>query len=305
MLKLNASAFADSTELSLYERAVGAYFGLAIGDALGATTEFMTPREIQKKHGTHNRIIGGGWLKLRPGQVTDDTEMSLALGQSILDNNGVEAKAVAEAFSNWMRSKPIDCGNTVRRGIIHYRTSGETSVPLNEYDAGNGACMRALPIALAYHNAPEEEVRRVCRLQSHVTHNNPVSDAGTDTIVLMVIAALKGATKDELLKIANALIAEHRSFRFDKRRIENPSGWIVETLQVVFQAFFDKDTLESTLVDVVNRGGDADTTGAIAGMLCGAHYGAGAMPRQWQRALASDVKAACEQQASMIIGVAG
>ncbi|MEW8013714.1 MAG: ADP-ribosyl-[dinitrogen reductase] hydrolase [Candidatus Sedimenticola endophacoides] len=304
MLKPNAGTLAESTELSLYERAVGAYIGLAIGDALGATTEFMTPREIQEKHGTHNHIIGGGWLKLKTGQVTDDTDMSLALGQSILDNNGVDPKAVAEAFSNWMRSKPIDCGNTVRRGIIHYRTSGETSVPLNEFDAGNGACMRALPIALAYHNAPEDEVRRVCRLQSHVTHNNPVSDAGTETIVLMVIATLKGATKDDLFQLVNDLVAEHRSFRFDKRRVENPSGWIVETLQVVFQAFFAKDTLEAAVVDVVNRGGDADTTGAIAGMLCGAYYGAGAVPRQWRRALACDVKAACEEQAARLMSLA-
>jgi hypothetical protein len=69
-------------------RAEAAYLGLALGDALGATVEFMTPREIAHHFGVHREIVGGGWLKLRPGQVTDDTGMSLALGEAILANGG-------------------------------------------------------------------------------------------------------------------------------------------------------------------------------------------------------------------------
>lgn len=66
------------------DRAVAAYLGLAIGDALGATVEFMTPAEIRHQYGTHREMRGGGWLRLKPGQVTDDTTMSLALGRAIL-----------------------------------------------------------------------------------------------------------------------------------------------------------------------------------------------------------------------------
>ena len=70
---------------ALFDRALGAYLGLALGDALGATVEFMTPREIAHRFaaqgGVHRHIIGGGWLKLAPGQVTDDTTMSLALSR--------------------------------------------------------------------------------------------------------------------------------------------------------------------------------------------------------------------------------
>jgi len=63
----------------LHARALGAYLGLAVGDALGATVEFMLPNEIKYQFGTHRDIIGGGWLKLKAGSVTDDTEMALAL----------------------------------------------------------------------------------------------------------------------------------------------------------------------------------------------------------------------------------
>lgn len=48
-------------------RARGAYLGLAIGDALGGTTEFMIPAEIRTAHGVHQNLTGGGWLHLKPG----------------------------------------------------------------------------------------------------------------------------------------------------------------------------------------------------------------------------------------------
>jgi ADP-ribosyl-[dinitrogen reductase] hydrolase len=287
--------------LSCEQRAMGAYIGLAVGDALGATTEFLTPREIREKYGVHRKIIGGGWLHLKPGQITDDTEMSLALGETILHHQGVEAEAVAVAFSDWMRKKPVDIGNTVRRGIIHYRNSGETSVAVNEFDAGNGACMRTLPIALFYADAPDRVRVQASRTQSHTTHNNPMADAGTETIVNMVVGALKGWRKSRLEKMAGSLVSRFPLYRFDKRRVENPSGYIVETLQAVFQAFFSHDSFEAILVDVVNRGGDADTTGAIAGMLAGACHGSNKIPLQWRKSLDVTVMLACRDQALKLL----
>ncbi|MDP1636403.1 MAG: ADP-ribosylglycohydrolase family protein, partial [Gallionellaceae bacterium] len=93
------------------DRAIASYLGLAIGDALGATVEFMTPREIAAQYGVHDKMIGGGWLHLKPGQVTDDTTMALALGESILAQGRVDALAAAQAFDAWMRAKPVDIGN--------------------------------------------------------------------------------------------------------------------------------------------------------------------------------------------------
>ena len=52
------------TGLSLEDRALAAFLGFAIGDALGATVEFMTKREIAARYGIHRNIIGGGWLRL-------------------------------------------------------------------------------------------------------------------------------------------------------------------------------------------------------------------------------------------------
>ena len=286
------------------QRAVGAYLGLAVGDALGATTEFMTPREIRERYGVHDRIIGGGWLKLAPGQVTDDTEMSLALGRSILEQDGVDATAVAQAFSDWMRGKPVDIGNTVRRGIVHFRSTGEPEVAVNEYDAGNGACMRCLPVALGYWNAAPVVWQQASRSQSHVTHNSPIADIGTELLLQLVISALQGISKDSLQSVAQLVAERHPIFRYDTRRIENPSGWIVETLLVVLQAFFARAGFKAILIDVVNRGGDADTTGAIAGMLAGAYYGVANIPIPWIMALNPRVRRACERQALELLALA-
>ena len=254
---------------------------MALGDALGATVEFMTPREIACEHGEHRDLVGGGWLHLKRGHVTDDTEMALALGSSILEQGCVRASSVAAHFDAWMRGRPKDIGNTVRRGVVRYRNTGEAEAPESCYAAGNGACMRVLPVALATWGRPRAEVRSACRAQAHVTHHNSLSDLAAEAIVEMVQASLSGATKNDLLYgPARTLCQDAKEFQFRGTREVNPSGYIVHTMRAVLQAFFDTDDFEGCLVDVVNRGGDADTTGAIAGTIAGAHYGAQGIPRR-------------------------
>lgn len=289
----------------LIQRAVGAYLGLAVGDALGATVEFMTPREIEHQYGTHQEIVGGGWLRLKPGTVTDDTTMSLALGEAILTVSAIDADVIAAAFDKWMRGKPVDIGNTVRRGILRYRNNGESAVPLNEHDAGNGACMRTLPIALATLGRDDETVMHAVQAQAHTTHNNPLSDAGTFCVVRMVQMALQGATITHLRHgpVHELLEAEPEFVFRRKRREENPSGYIVHTLRAVFGSLFDTDSFESCLVDVVNRGGDADTTGAIAGMIAGALYGADEIPKRWLKRLDGQVETQCREQALSLLSL--
>lgn len=286
---------------ALRRRAAAAYLGLAVGDALGATVEFLTPREIKDVYGVHRDILGGGWLRLRKGRVTDDTEMSLALGNAILTAGGVEPRAVAEAFSDWMRTKPVDIGHTVRRGISLYRRTGETQAPESEHDAGNGACMRALPIAIFTLGAGPEAVDRANRIQAHVTHHNQLSDLGTLTVIRMVQTAMLGGTKEQLRALVDAVSDGESRYRFDRKRVENPSGYIVDTLRAVFQALFATDSFESALIDVVNRGGDADTTGAILGMIAGALYGLEAIPKRWLSVLDKDTAQTCQLQASQLL----
>lgn len=297
--------FCGSPAVDRKERAIAAYMGLAVGDALGATVEFMTPREICAQFGTHRRIVGGGWLRLKPGQVTDDTTMTLYLGKAILAEEGrVVADAVATAFDCWMRRRPVDIGNTVRRGILYYRRTGQAEVPPAPHDAGNGSCMRLLPVVLAGLELSDEDLSRDICVQGHTTHNSPLADAGSICVARMIRSALCGGDKRALMVPVQGLIERFPEFSFRARREENPSGFIVHTLRAVFQAFFDTDSFEQCLTDVVNRGGDADTTGAIAGMIAGGFYGLEAIPENWKRALDPAVRTACARQAQALLDFA-
>ena len=289
--------------MTISDRAVAAYLGLAIGDALGSTVEFMTPREIKAEYGTHDTLRGGGWLKLKPGHVTDDTTMSLALGNAILAQKKVDALAAAQAFDNWMRAKPVDIGNTVRRNLLQFRKTGNPEAPYSDHDAGNGAAMRVLPVALATLGQTESAIRAASHAQAHITHHSALSDAACECLIFMVQDALRGADKNELLySRAYPFTERHPEFNFRSGRpSSNPSGYVVDTLQAVFQSFFDTADFRTCLIDVVNRGGDADTTGAIAGMLAGAMYGLENIPEVWLKSLDANIRSACTNQAQQLI----
>jgi len=287
----------------LHDRALGAYLGFAVGDALGATVEFMTPGEIQQRYGMHRDMIGGGWLKLKPGQVTDDTQMALTLGQAVIDSGGWSAPAAADAFVAWLKSKPIDVGNTCRRGIQRYLTDGSLAGPPNEGDAGNGACMRNLPLALALFN-DDDAFARASLEQGHLTHNHPFSDAATLALGKMTRTLLRGGGIKACRGEANRLIAEYPEFRFEpypQYFSGRASGYIVESVQTVLYYFFRTDSFESCVTAVVNCGGDADTNGALAGMLAGAAYGIDDIPGYWLKKLDKQIKARIEAQTEALL----
>ena len=263
----------------LHERALGAYLGFAAGDALGATVEFMTRGEIETAYRRHENIVGGGWLRLAPGQVTDDTEMALCLGRAILEAETWDVARVCEQFAAWLRSKPVDVGNTCRRGIRRYMADGSVSGPFSEGDAGNGALMRNLPVVLAT-LTDETAFEHWSIEQSHVTHHHPLSDAAVLALGRMTRVLLAGEGIAAARQAANALVEEHKQFRFKPYRGLS-SAYVIDTVQTVLHYFFATDSFVSCVVETVNQGGDADTTGALAGMLAGAAYGVQDIPPRW------------------------
>ncbi|SEH36056.1 ADP-ribosyl-[dinitrogen reductase] hydrolase [Magnetospirillum fulvum] len=267
------------TEPSLIERALGAYLGFAVGDALGATVEFMTRGEIEAKYRLHRKMIGGGWLHLAPGQVTDDTEMCLCLGRSLVRRQGFDLTDICDEFAAWLKSGPVDVGNTCRRGIRRYITNGSVEGAYCDGDAGNGAAMRNLPLALATLGRPDL-LDRWTIAQAHVTHNHPLSDDATLALARMTQALVMGRGMREARDVARKLVETHKTFRFEVFHGQS-TAYIVDTMQTVLHFYFLTDSFRSCLTEVVNQGGDADTTGAIAGMLAGATYGVRDIPTAW------------------------
>jgi ADP-ribosyl-[dinitrogen reductase] hydrolase len=137
-----------------FDRIKGGLYGVAVGDALGGTTEFMSTREIEAKFGYLTEIIGGGVWDLEPGEVTDDTMMTLCVAAGIIENPAEPMEAIGRLFMEWYQSRPKDIGNIIRHVFRIYEGDWLEAAFIAHMDmgqsGGNGSLMRCLPAALAY-----------------------------------------------------------------------------------------------------------------------------------------------------------
>ncbi|OLP06908.1 ADP-ribosyl-[dinitrogen reductase] hydrolase [Rhodoferax antarcticus ANT.BR] len=296
------------------DRALGAYLGFAIGDALGATVEFMRPREIELAYGVHREIIGGGWLKLARGQVTDDTTMSLALGDALLQGGspflarhaqGDEAlvRSIGDAYVKWFKSKPVDCGNTCRRGIMRYMRDGTLEGLPNPGDGGNGALMRNLPAVLAT-LGDAALFEHLSLAQARLTHHHPLSDAATLGLGHLLRLLLDGTDHSTCQQWVAQWVLDNPSFRFTPYR-GRATAYVVDTVQTVLHYLTLHDNFEAAMVATVNQGDDADTTGALVGMLAGARCGAAKLPPRWLRRLRPEIASAITNQTCGLLALSG
>lgn len=114
---------------------------------------------------------------------------------------------------------------------------------------------------------------------------------------------LQGGAGVDCRIVAEALVAQHGEFRFEPWP-GRTSGYIVDTVQTVFDAFFRTTTFEDCVLAAVSRGGDADTAGALAGQLAGACCGFDAIPLRWLRRLDPAVSVAIRRQTAGLLALA-
>jgi len=114
---------------------------------------------------------------------------------------------------------------------------------------------------------------------------------------------MAGGDRFALHELTRQLVQQHPNFRFNNYNGQ-ASGYIVDTLRTVFHFLFTTADFEECLVGVVNQGGDADTTGAIAGMIAGALYGEEGLPRHWLKKLNRTVRTDIEQLTPQLLALA-
>jgi ADP-ribosyl-[dinitrogen reductase] hydrolase len=148
--------------------------------------------------------------------------------------------------------------------------------------------MRVLPVALASLKRPEVGEAWAVQ-QGHITHHHEKSDAACVWFVRLIQQALVTPDKAALRVLADRWIEENPHFRFVSYNGPS-SAYVVDTIRTVLCGFFETNTFEDCLIRVVNRGGDADTTGAMVGALAGALYGLDAIPKRWLKTLQKDVR---------------
>ena len=257
---------------TMQNKIAGAIYGFAIGDAMGATTEFMTEEQIKQKFGKVTDIIGGGWLNLKAGEVTDDTQMTICVMNALMRTLGKDDIAgfsfmmeCKKEFIKWYRSGPKDVGGQCARAIRYMINEGRLGIYRDDQALGNGSLMRAMPCALVNKGMLNE-------LQGRMTHNNYECSQVIQNYSRLIQDYLNG----------NLYIGNIKS-------ILEPSGYFWNTFNnSVYWSC--KDSFEEAIIGAVNHGGDADTIAAITGSLAGAKFGFNAIPRQWINQLNPETK---------------
>jgi ADP-ribosyl-[dinitrogen reductase] hydrolase len=274
-------------------RAKGAMYGVAVGDALGAPLEFMSKADIMAKHGNLrvNEMLGGGWLNLDPGMTTDDTDMTLAVAEGIMKRyhrHSIDdvVEKVGEGFIAWHHSRPKDIGHTCRVVIEHaeklalnmdpasaWRFSAELyDIKSNHMSGGNGALMRTAPVGIAY--SDWNDTMMAARAIAQMTHWDEKAAVMVGDYSRVINRLVRGADFGEIDRLRLKYGASTKS-----------TGYSFDSLGCALWATLGAEDFEESLVRVVNLGGDADTAGAITGGLVGAALGFGAIPERWVAAL--------------------
>lgn len=277
-------------------RARGVLLGLACGDALGRPVEFASASEISAEHGRLDEMIGYGTWNQPAGTITDDTEQTLCIARSLVEHQTFAPADVAERLVAWYDSGPFDIGGMTRRALDRLKhgdawdEAGQQvwENSLEGQNAGNGSVMRCAPLAIPYATDWDRLVE-VSRQSSQITHADPRCTYGCAVLNLTIAGLLDDATTplgdavdyvgsdapDELVTALGPLAGG------DSPGTLESSGYVVHSLQTALHDGLFAESAEEAIVTAVNRGGDTDTIGAIAGAVAGARFGASNLPDRW------------------------
>lgn len=252
---------------TIKNKIAGAIYGFAIGDAMGATTEFLTSGQVRNQFESVTDIIGGGWLNLKAGEVTDDTQMSMCVMDALMkypDNIKKFQNECMKNFVEWFESGPKDVGGQCAKGIQWFMHNN-SFIPEDSKALGNGSLMRAMPCALL--GKADFNV-----IQGNLTHNNLECS--------QVIQDYSRMIQDYLC---------NKIYTYQVKDNLEPSGYLWNTFNNSIY-WSNKPTFEKAIIGAVNDGGDADTIAAITGSIAGARFGYDAIPQRWIDQLDSEVK---------------
>jgi ADP-ribosyl-[dinitrogen reductase] hydrolase len=277
--------------ISLRDRYEGALLGLACGDAIGTTVEFLPRGSFTPVRG----MSGGGPFSLYPGQWTDDTSMALCLAESLIAKGGFDPRDQMGRYLNWWRwgylsstGNCFDIGMTTKAALARFETTGEPFAgTVDPNDAGNGSLMRLAPVVLYFH--PDRlKVLEFAAASSRTTHGAPEAVDCCRLLAIAIANALSGVPKSQLLEGSTLIVTErkvrdmaHGDYAKKSHAEIRGTGYSVQSLEASLWCLATTHSFKDAVLAAANLGDDADTTAAITGQIAGAHYGANSIPEEW------------------------
>lgn len=280
----------------------GALYGVAVGDAFGAPLEFMNKANIIEKYGRVTEMVGGGWLNLKPGEVTDDTQMTLCVAEGIVKNPDNPIPEIGKLFVEWYKSNPKDIGETCKKSIenIVYNTdkkgadrfdwinaAHDTWISNRGQSAGNGALMRTIYLGLYYND--QKLAKLMAENISLMTHWDAKSKIACSLYTLMIFSLIR-ENNEEVAVNSLINILNGSEYTLSIKDNLNPSSYVFDSLNCALHCFTSTKNFEYAVIEAANLGGDADTIAAITGGLAGALYGYDSIPKRWIDTLSDDLK---------------
>jgi ADP-ribosylglycohydrolase len=280
------------------EQVLGMLYGLALGDALGAPVEFWELKGIRERYGP------GGILELpEPALFTDDTQMTLAVAEALVETGhqdlGAIMAAISREFVAWLHSPEND--RSPGGSCLYGARQLEAGVPWwksgKPNSKGCGAVMRVAPIGYLYqHDLPK--LRQVAGASALATHHHPTAQIGAVAAAFTIKLALDRLPPEEMLAPLE-LETHGQVAEFDQAldRLEEAlemdsadaalahigEGWVAEEAIMMALYCFMKspDDFVATIRRGANTEGDSDSIASIAGGISGAYLGIRGLPAAW------------------------
>ncbi len=306
---------------------LGSMLGSMIGDALGMPVEGNSVQEIAERHGEVRDFLQA---RLGAGTYTDDTQMMMAVAESLVARRCLSGPDMARRFVERFESAR-GYGAGTREAIhrlsrgIPWDQAGKSVFGVGSF--GNASAMRAAPVGLLYHENLGRLVE-AARTSSQITHSHPLGLGGAAVQALSVALALRWGVRgpdtfDEagfLSTLVDHLEPQESLFQERLETVDHvlerlaPPGegadqdevleWAQEVGAVLgndsrsFQSvptsiylfLAYRESLELALVRAVSLGGDTDTLAAMTGALSGAYRGVEAIPERWISGLESGAR---------------
>jgi ADP-ribosyl-[dinitrogen reductase] hydrolase len=278
--------------MEMLARYRGCLLGLACGDAVGTTVEFRERDSFRPV----TDMVGGGPFRLPPGAWTDDTSMALCLATSLVETGEFNAADQMRRYCKWHEQgylsstgRCFDIGLTICGSLARFKQSGDPFSGLTDPDkAGNGCIMRLAPVPLFFYPDVAKAVHWAGE-SSRTTHGAPECIESCRLLAAMICAGLSGAGKDDVLfghdpsryscpKVRAIAEGSYRSKSADQI---SGSGYVIHCLEASAWCFWRTESFREAVLEAVNLGDDADTTGAVCGQIAGAFYGEPAIPSEW------------------------
>lgn len=234
--------------------------GAILGDMIGA------PYEFDRGGKTKDFPLFG-----RESRFTDDSVMTVAVAEALLDARGKSDEEIREtlvrSMQKWGRRYP----NAGYGGMfIRWLLLTENPKPYGSY--GNGSAMRVSAAGWLFDDL--DTTRHIAALTAAVSHNHPEGIKGAESTAAAIYLARTGSSTEEI----KAYIA--REFGYDlsqtcaSLRYKNRHDETCQvTMPLVFAAFLESTDYEDAIRNAVSLGGDTDTIACITGSIAEAYYG--------------------------------